>query len=50
MDGQAVVVTGATRGVGRAAAAEFAADLADRGAADLIAEAREEAETGGNDE
>jgi hydroxymethylbilane synthase len=32
------------------AAAEFAADLADRGAADLIAEAREEAETGGNDE
>jgi hydroxymethylbilane synthase len=32
------------------AAAEFAADLADRGAADLIAEAREEAETGGDDE
>ena len=32
------------------AAAEFAADLADRGADDLIAEAREEAETGGDDE
>ena len=32
------------------AAAEFAADLADRGADDLIAEARDEAETGGTDE
>ncbi|RLM72969.1 hydroxymethylbilane synthase [Halorubrum sp. Atlit-26R] len=32
------------------AAAEFAADLADRGADDLIAEAREEAETGEDDE
>ena len=32
------------------AAAEFAADLADRGADDLIAEAREEAETGGGDD
>jgi hydroxymethylbilane synthase len=32
------------------AAAEFAADLADRGADDLIAEARDEAETGGGDD
>jgi hydroxymethylbilane synthase len=32
------------------AAAEFAADLADRGADDLIAEAREEAETGEDDD
>ncbi|WP_096394974.1 hydroxymethylbilane synthase [Halorubrum trapanicum] len=32
------------------AAAEFAADLAERGADDLIAEAREEAETGEDDE
>jgi hydroxymethylbilane synthase len=31
------------------AAAEFAADLADRGAADLIAEAREESEAGADD-